>query len=238
MFNTIKAKLVLFSLVCIVLIMVSVSFSYVIAVATVKDIMRTDVSSVADAMEKNINYIASIRPDAYKEADFKKMIYSVKVGKSGYLFMVDSQGVLTVHSVEEGRNMAGDNHVDHIRNDKKGGIYEYTALTTNQAKIVAYRYIKAWDMWIVPGVNKADYFNQLQVWFLKWNVVFGFIIIATLLIVSTWISRSITNPLQGMLRIFRDMDSGNSAAKSGTVDSKETRQLICQLLENLLSRKR
>jgi methyl-accepting chemotaxis protein len=237
MFNTIKAKLVLFSLVCVVLISVSVSFSYIIAVATVKDIMKTDVASVAEALEKDINYIASVRPDACREAGFKETINSVKVGKSGYVFLLDSQGTLAVHSTDEGKNLAGQEHIDYIRAHKEGGVYEYTAKTTGQEKIVGFRYIKAWDMWVVPGVNQADYFDKLKLWFMKWNVIFGFIIIATLVVVSTWISRTITNPLQGMLRIFRDMDSG-TAAPSATVDSKETRQLICQLLENLLSRKR
>ncbi len=238
MFNTIKAKLVLFSLVCIALITLSVSFSYVIAVATVKDIMKSDVASVADALEKNINYIATIKPEAYKEASFKRMVCSVKVGKSGYPFMLDPEGVLTVHPTDEGKKLAGLPHIDHIRNNKEGGVYEYTAKTTKQVKIVAFRYIKAWDMWIVPGVNEADYFEQLKAWFLKWTLAFGVVIIATLVLVSTWISRTITNPLQGMLRIFRDMDSGSSTANSNAADSRETRQLICQLLENLLSRKR
>jgi methyl-accepting chemotaxis protein len=238
MFNTIKAKLVLFSLVCIALIVISVSFSYIIAVATVKDIIKTDVTSVADSLDKNINYIASIRPDAYKEAEFKSMINSIKIGKSGYPFMMDSQGTLTVHRSDEGKSLAGLPHIDYIREHKDGGVYEYISKTTGQEKIVAFRYIKTWDMWIVPGVNKADYFDKLKLLFLKWNLIFGFVIIISLVIVSTWISRSITNPLQGMLRIFKNMDSGNTAANSGAVDSKETRQLICQLLENLLSRKR
>jgi methyl-accepting chemotaxis protein len=238
MFNTIKAKLVLFSLVSIALIAVSVSISYVIALANIKDIMKSDVASVADALEKNINYIASIKPDAYKEPGFKRVVCSVKVGKSGYPFMLDTEGTLTVHPTDEGKSLAGLPHIDYIRNHKEGGVYEYTASTTKQVKIVAFRYIKAWDMWIVPGVNEADYFDKLIHGFLKWNLILGLAIIATLVLVSTWISRTITNPLQGMLRIFRDMDSGSNAANSAATDSKETRQLICQLLENLLSRKR
>lgn len=238
MFNTIKAKLVLFSVVCVALIAVSVSFSYVIAVATVKDTMKTDISSVADALEKNLNYLANLRPDAYKETEFKSMIYSVRVGKSGYVYLIDSKGTMVVHPAGEGQSLVGMPQFDYIMSHKNGGIYEYTAKTTGQKKFVAFRYIKAWDMWVVPGVNEADYFDKLTLWFLKLNVIFGFVIIATLVVVSTWISRTITNPLQGMLRIFRDMDSENNAAKSGASDSKETRQLTCQLLENLLSHKR
>ena len=236
MFNTIKAKLVLFSVICVILFAISISFSYMIAVSSIKTIMETDVTSVADALEKNINYIASIRPDAYKETDFKKMIYSVKIGKSGYPYMLDETGTLVVHSKDEGKNLAGQKHIDHIRNNKGGGIYEYTALTTGQDKIVAYRYISKWNLWVVPGVNKADYFEQLKLSFIKWNVVFGVIIIALLLAFSSWITRTVTNPLKGMLRIFREKEKGQGATAQD--DSGETRELICGLLENMLFKKR
>jgi methyl-accepting chemotaxis protein len=197
--------------------------------------METDVASVADALEKNINYIATIRPDAYKDNDFKKMVYSVKIGKSGYPFMMDEQGTLVVHPKDEGKNLAGLKHIDHIRNNKGGGIYEYTASTTGQEKIVAYRYISKWNLWVVPGVNKADYFDKLKSSFIKWNVVFGVILITVLVVFSTWISRTVTSPLKGMLRILKEKEKGKGASAD---DSDETRELICGLLENMLFSKR
>ena len=84
--------------------------------------MENDVLTVADAMEKNINYISRIKPDAYQDADFKKMVYSVKIGKSGYPFMMNANGVLTVHPKNEGDSLAGQKHIDHIRANKAGGI--------------------------------------------------------------------------------------------------------------------
>lgn len=236
MLNTIKAKLVFFSIICVLLLATSITFSYLIAVNSIKSIMETDVASVADAMEKNINYISNIRPDAYKEDDFKKMIYSVKIGKSGYPFMMDEKGTLVVHPKDEGRNLAGQKHIDFIRNNKAGGIHAYTALTTGQDKIVAYRYISKWNMWIVPGVNKADYFEKLKVSFINWNIVFGIILIIILLVFGAWITRTVTNPLKGMLRIFREKEKGKAASTSD--DSDETRALICGLLENMLFGKR
>ena len=116
MLNTIKAKLLFFSTISVLLLAMSIAFSYLIAVASIKSIMETDVASVADALEKNINYIASIRPDAYKDNDFKKMIYSVKIGKSGYPFMMDEQGTLVIHPKDEGKNLAGQKHIDYISN--------------------------------------------------------------------------------------------------------------------------
>lgn len=236
MLNTIKAKLVFFSIISVILLAISITFSYLIAVSSIKTIMETDVASVAEALGKNINYISSIRPDAYKEDDFKKMICSVKVGKSGYLFMMDEQGNLVVHPKDEGRNLAGQKHIDHIRNHKGGGIYEYVSVSTGQDKIVAYRYISKWNLWIVPGVNKADYFEQLKLSFIKWNVFFGAILIALLIGFSSWITRTVTNPLKGMLRIFKEKEKGKETSTGD--DSDETRALICGLLENMLFSKR
>jgi methyl-accepting chemotaxis protein len=237
MLNTIKAKLVFFSIISVALLAISITFSYLIAVSSIKTIMKTDVDSVADALEKNINYISSIRPDAYKEDDFKTMICSVKVGKSGYLFIMDAQGNLVVHPKDEGRNLAGQKHIDHIRNSKGGGgILEYLSVSTGQDKIVAYRYISKWNLWIVPGVNKADYFEQLKRSFINWNMIFGVILISLLIVFSTWITRTVTNPLKGMLRIFKEKEKGKGTTSPD--DSDETRALICGLLENMLFSKR
>ena len=77
-------------------------------------------------------------------------------------------------------------------------------------------------MWIVPGVNKADYFDHLKNSFFKWNAIIGAMIIAILINTSTWITRSITNPIRGMLRIFRNMGTDGKGSEG---DTKETRDL-------------
>jgi methyl-accepting chemotaxis protein len=232
MLNTIKSKLVFFAGISAVLLALSVTFSYFIAVGSIKEIMYNDVSTVAESLEKNLNYISATNPEAIRQAEFKKMITSIKLGKSGYLFMMSPGGILTVHPTigEEGRNLSGQKHIDHIRNNKGGGIYEYKSVSTGQEKIVAFRYIKNWDMWIVPGVNKEDYFNQLKSSFLKWNAILGLVVIGLLLGVATWLTNSITGPIHGMLRIFK--------TTGDETNSKETRELVCNLLQNMLSRDR
>jgi methyl-accepting chemotaxis protein len=232
MLNTINAKLFFLSLISIIFIALSVSFSYLIAVSSIKTLMESDVTSVADAMEKNLDYIATVNPEAYKQADFKKMIYAIKIGKSGYPFMMDELGTLVVHPSQEGRNLAGQPHIDFIRNHKGKGMMEYTAVTTGQQKIVAYRYIDKWNLWIVPGVNKADYFYQLKSSFLKWNLLFGVVIITILAFISAWINRTVTKPLKGMLRIFTN--AGGNGKGDPAQESRETRETVCRLLENLL----
>ncbi len=234
MLNTIKSKLVFFAGASAVLLAISVTFSYFIAVGSIKEIMYNDVSTVAESLEKNLTYISNTNPEAIQQPEFKKMINSIKLGKSGYVFLMNDSGVLTVHSTSEGKNLAGQPHIDQIRQKKEGGIFEYKAVSTGQEKIVAFKYIKKWNMFVVPGVNKEDYFNQLKTSFLKWNAILGLVVVGILLGIATWITKSITGPINGMLRIFKNTGSNADNA----TDSRETRDLVCNLLQNMLSRDR
>ncbi|BCS52042.1 methyl-accepting chemotaxis protein [Geobacter sp. SVR] len=206
--KTIKSKLVMFSAVSFLAVAVSVAFSYLIAVSEVKQLMEKDVTSVAEALANSISYTVSVKPDAMKDPAFHRSIYSVKIGKSGYPFLLDASGTLIVHPKEEGKKLAGQKHIDHIRSHKEGGVYEYTATTTGQEKLVAFRYIKELDAWVVPGVNKADYFSELKTDFLKWNLILGVTIFALLTVTGIWITRSITTPLSAMLTMLKDIAQG------------------------------
>lgn len=193
--HSIKGRLIFLSGVFFLAIMISVSFSYFIAIAEVKNIMKRDINAVADALDDSVGYIASIKPDAYKDKTFKESICKTKIGKSGYVFMLDEKGTLVVHPKDEGKNLAGQKHIDHIISHRGSGDFEYTAKTTGQDKIVAYRYIEPWKLWIVPGVNKADYFDSLKSHFLKWNTIFTIVTILLLTALSIWITRSVTRPI-------------------------------------------
>jgi methyl-accepting chemotaxis protein len=208
-FNSIKSRLVFFAVFSFILVAVSVSFSYFISVHEIKTIMQTDVSSVADAMQKSLSYIALTNPDAYKDENFKKDFNSVKIGKTGYPFLLDEQGTLVVHKKDEGKNLAGLRHIDYIRRHKEGGVYEYRASTTGQDKIVAFRYIKPWKLWVVPGVNKDDYFNELRASFLKWYLIFGLAMIVMLTLISYRITIGITRPVRKAVELANRLADGD-----------------------------
>lgn len=208
MFKTIKAKLTALLLLGFLAVALSIFASYRIAKDEVETIMKDDVNVIADTLEKSISFMATIRPQAYQDHDFKEYVYNLKIGKSGYLFLLDAAGTLVVHPQNEGKNLAGQPHIDLIRADRDGGLTEYRATTTGQEKIVAYRYIKAWGLWIVPGVNKADYFDQLQATFLKVNVTCGVLILLAMLAAGGWIIRSISTPLDRLTRSAERIGSG------------------------------
>lgn len=208
-FNTIKAKFIVNLIAAVGAILISVIVAYFIAVGSIKEIMTSDLNTVADALEKNVNFIANIEPKGYEDAKFKDEIKSIKIGKSGYVYFINAQGVMTIHPKDEGQNKAGHDYIDHIRADKAGGIYEYVSATTGQDKIAAYRYIPAWDMWVIPGINKADYFDELKSGFFKWFLILGTVLTAILVAINYISGTSILNPIQELDQVSSDLAHGN-----------------------------
>ena len=206
--STIKSKFIFNLLFGILAIAVSVVMSYFIAVKEIRTIMLSDISSIASSIEKSVNYIAEINPTAYKQEDFKESIYSIKIGKSGYVYMIDADGRMAVHPTKEGKSFAGHDYIDHIRHDKQGGTYEYVSASTGQHKIVAYRYIPAWGLWIIPGVNKADYFESLTHHFLKTMLIIGIVISLILGITSRVLGKMILRPVDALTQVAQDLAEG------------------------------
>ncbi|MEF3191629.1 MAG: methyl-accepting chemotaxis protein, partial [Campylobacterales bacterium] len=206
---SIKFKLILNVIASMAALAGSVVIAYVIAVAEIKQIMISDISTVAQTLEQSLNYLASKDAKGYLDPEFKKSIYAMKVGKSGYVYLLSADGRFVVHHKEEGKVMAGHDYIDHIRKDKGGGYYEYVSASTGQEKIVAYRYIPAWDLWVVPGVNKADYFQDLKENFLKWLVTIGLILMAGLGLLNYLLGRTILRPVGMIEEVSKELSSGD-----------------------------
>lgn len=209
LFNTIKAKFIINLVAAVGAILISVIVAYFIAMTSIKTIMISDLNTVADALEHTVDHISHIDPDAYKDDNFKQDIFKIKIGKSGYVYFVNAEGTMTIHHKKEGENLAGHDYIDNIRSHKEGGIYEYTSATTGQEKISAYRYIPKWDMWIVPGINKADYFDELKASFLKWFFILGTGLTAILIAINYFSGTSILRPIEELDKVSSDLAHGN-----------------------------
>ncbi|WP_294891907.1 MULTISPECIES: methyl-accepting chemotaxis protein [unclassified Sulfuricurvum] len=209
LFNTIKGKFIINLIAAIGAILVSVIVAYFIATSSIKTIMTSDLNTVADSLEQTVVYISETSPEAYNDEKFKKDIFKIKIGESGYVYLVDSKGIMRVHPKKEGESLAGHDYIDEIRSHKEGGIYEYHSATTGQDKIAAYRYIPAWDMWVVPGINKADYFDELRAGFFKWFMILGSILTATLIAINYFSGRSILGPIEELDHVSSDLAHGN-----------------------------
>ncbi|WP_456451520.1 methyl-accepting chemotaxis protein [Hydrogenimonas sp.] len=206
--KTIRAKFIANLVLSVIAIFVSIIVAYWLAVKDVDMIMKTDLASVADALEQETLYIAAKEPKGYEDADFKRHIKAIRIGKSGYVYLMDEGGTFVVHPKKEGENFAGHDYVDRIRSDRKGGFLEYTSAATGQEKIVAYRYIAPWRVWVVPGVNKADYFDSIQKSFVIWFSVLGLAMVAILTLLNYVTGMSILGPVQELDDVAKDLAEG------------------------------
>ena len=196
-FKSFGSKIFLLIVMSIVAVILTVSFSYLIAVREIDQLIKEDINSVADALQKNLTYLATAKPDAIYDENFKKQMNSIKIGKSGYIYLINEEGTMVTHPVIQGKNQSDVAHNHYIINHKEGGTYAFIAASTGQDKIVAFRYIEPWKVWAVPGVNKADYLRQLKASFLKVNMLFALVMIALLAVVAKIITRKLLKQIGG-----------------------------------------
>ena len=212
-FSTIKSKLILYLVVSLASIASGVLFAYLIASYEIKKIMVNDITDVATTLEKSIEYIANQDEKAYEKEAFSSYLNDINIGKSGYVYLIDASGKLISHPTKQGKSLAGKSYAEHIIHDKSGGTHEYVSSTSGQEKITAYRYIRQWDMWIVPGVNKADYFEDLKGNFLKWMVLCGLVIASLLAIMGKIIERRIVKPVENLIEVAKELAQGDGDLK-------------------------
>ncbi|MDA7817936.1 methyl-accepting chemotaxis protein [Sulfurimonas sp.] len=222
MFATIKLKFIanlLFSAIALILV---VLIAYYISFSKIRNIMVSDISTVAVALEKSLKYIALKDKEAYKDEDLKEQLKQIKVGKSGYVYLIREDGILLIHPKKEGKSLIKTDYGQHITSHKKNGIYEYHSVTSGQDKIAAYAYIEAWNAWIVPGVNKADYYDELQSSFIIYFSIILLVTISLFTLINYLTGRSILGKVLNIQDVAHELSNGNGDLKSRLPTGKET----------------
>ena len=209
MFQTIKSKFIVNLVLAFFGLLSLIVVADFIAVGKVHDIMVKDVSSIASSLQKTIEYISETDPESYKNEKLKEKIHNIKIGKSGYVYVISSDGTLLIHPSKEGKNLKSTDYGAHIISHKESGIYEYTSVTTGQEKIAAYAYLPAWDAWVVPGSNKADYFSELKRDFFVYFSILLFTVSAALLVLNYLTGTSILRGVYAINDVAIDLSAGD-----------------------------
>jgi methyl-accepting chemotaxis protein len=220
-----------FAIIGLILIM---TISYFTATKNINLVMENDLESISNSLEKLILINAKKDPKGFEDSEFKETIKNIKIGKTGYVYLIDSNAVLTIHPNKEGSSLAKEDYAKQIISDKKGGIVSYYSATTNQDKIVAYRYIPQWDMWVVPGINKGDYLDDVYSDFLYYIVLLGIVLIILQIALSLNINRSVKNGINSFVDYFEEFLNfitfkQNRIEKVITKDNNEFSKMINQI---------
>ncbi|WNL16081.1 methyl-accepting chemotaxis protein [Arcobacter cryaerophilus gv. pseudocryaerophilus] len=179
--------------------------SFFIAKKNIEILINKDLESVGLSVFNLSSFYAKNNPKGYENKEFKDAIKEIKIGKSGYIYFVDESGKIIIHPTIEGKNLASLDFIQKIINSNdKSGIIEYYTDVTNQDKIIYFKYIPEWKMWVVPGINKEDYVKDIYVEFFYKIVLLGAFIIILQLIIFYLITRGITKQIKDFSSHFRE----------------------------------
>ena len=179
--------------------------SFFIAKKNIEILINKDLESVGLSVFNLSSFYAKNNPKGYENKEFKDAIKEIKIGKSGYIYFVDESGKIIIHPTIEGKNLASLDFIQKIINSNdKSRIVEYYTDVTNQDKIIYYKYIPEWKMWVVPGINKEDYVKDIYVEFFYKIVLLGVLIIILQLIIFYLITRGITKQIKDFSSHFRE----------------------------------
>lgn len=150
----------------------------------------------------------------------KEQIKNKKVGQTGYIFGMNSQGLLTVHPDAEGRNIfdsrdsEGRAFIAEMCEKKNGWIrYPWRNEGERKArmKIVRYRYFEPWDWIVAVGSYEDEFYGPANR--IKWRIITHILIlplvIGLLAAIMVFIaSKVLTDPIHKMITVIRRVKQG------------------------------
>ncbi|MBW1737885.1 MAG: Cache 3/Cache 2 fusion domain-containing protein [Deltaproteobacteria bacterium] len=153
-------------------------------------------------------------------------IKRIKVGDTGYVFIIDSNGILKVHPAKEGQNVIGSmdsSGFEYIRSMVEGslslpegdvGTIRYPWINPElgekkpRQKINKYIYFEPWDWIIAAGTYEEEIYHALYETerFIMIMVIVG---IALVFILTITFSKVLTRPIQELTEVTTKMVGGD-----------------------------
>ncbi|MFW3344389.1 methyl-accepting chemotaxis protein [Aliarcobacter butzleri] len=190
-----------FNVISLILI---IFISFYIANKNIDLLIKKDLETIGLSIDNLISIFEENDSKAWENNKFKEAIKKIKIGKSGYVYFVDEKGTITIHPTIEGKNLANEDFIKKIISDKNSGIIEYYTDVTKQDKIIFYKYIPKWNMWLVPGINKADYVENIYSEFFYNIVLLGVLLVFVQIILYFIIARDITKNIDKFITYFKE----------------------------------
>jgi len=143
----------------------------------------------------------------YKQINtqLKKTLKDIVIGKTGYVYILDSNGNVILHPNIEGKNLKNFDFCKEILKNKNGLInYKYNGIH----KLAAYKYYKPWGWYIVSTANYDDlYSSSIKIFNIA--LLIGLIIFIICIILSVILTNSFVAPinkLKDCMKIARNGD--------------------------------
>lgn len=135
----------------------------------------------------------------------KSQIKSKVIGKTGYMYVLDSTGTTIIHPTNEGKNDSDLPFIKEILENKEGFI-DYTY--NGAEKVAAYTYYQPYDWIIIANGSLSDFTGPIDAIRNTIIVVIIFGIIGGFA-VSYWFGRSVTTRMNDLVDLSHQVTAGN-----------------------------
>ena len=174
-------------------------------------------------------------------AYLEKTLNDIKVGKTGYVYIMNSKGDVIVHPIIKGQNIGKYDFTKEILKKKEGRIeYEFNGVY----KLAAYKYFEPWDMYIVATANYDDLDSSSRSIY-NTTIISGIIILMLASIIALFAANKLVKPInklkdcmeiagEGDLTVHCDVNSNDEIgvlAKSFNHMVKENKNLLQQAIQ-------
>jgi two-component system NtrC family sensor kinase len=150
----------------------------------------------------------------------KEKIKSKQVGKTGYIFCMDSKGNFIIHPQGEGRNFidakdtSGFPFIKEMCEKKSGWIrypWKNAGDKAPRMKIVRYEYFQPWDWIVAVGSYEDEFYQEANE--IKGRIVESMVVLTILVCVIAvglvfLASKVLTDPINHMMQVIRKVKQG------------------------------
>lgn len=142
-----------------------------------------------------------------QEYELQNSIKNIVVGETGYVTVMDPNGVFIIHPQLQGKSALdlGYSWAQEVLQKKNGSIfYDFNG----QQKIAYYNYYEPWNWYITIGGNVSELYNTTQKLF-RGLLLACLIIVAISAILAYILSSSFFHPVNELAEAMRQVQSGN-----------------------------
>ncbi|PLY05462.1 MAG: histidine kinase [Desulfuromonas sp.] len=153
-------------------------------------------------------------------ANLKSNLRKKKVGKTGYIYAMNNQGVLTIHpdlegeSILEAKDSNGKRFIAEMLKNKSGWIrypWQNIGEKRPRMKVVRYVHFEPWDWVIAVGSYEDEFYHETNK--IKGHILSSMLLLPLLVgiiaVVLVFLaSRILTEPIRHMIDVIRDVKRG------------------------------
>lgn len=160
----------------------------------------------------------------------EKTLNNVKIGKTGYVYIMDSNGKAIAHPTDKGENLSKYESSKKIISNT-GGLIEYTYKGVH--KLAYYMYFKPWDWYIVTTANYDDLASSSKS-ILYTTLLSGLFMILLGGIIAAFIANTLVKPINKLKSYMEKVGKGDLTVHSD-IHTKDEIGVLSDSFNNMIT---